>query len=61
MQSTESKKGGDVMAKKFAFVSALSLMIMLAMAPLAHARRGHDDPPQPPECQIEDGGVLVCK
>jgi hypothetical protein len=38
----------------------LSLVTMLAAAPSAHAR-GADDPPAPPECQIEDGGVLVCK
>ncbi len=39
----------------------LSLVAMLAAAPSAHARRGADNPPEPPECEIEDGGVLVCK
>ncbi len=39
----------------------LSLVTILAAAPSAHARRGADNPPEPQECEIEDGGVLVCK
>ena len=49
------------MRKTFALATALSFLALLTMAPVAHARRGHDDAPQPPECQIEDGGVVVCK
>jgi hypothetical protein len=35
----------------------LSLVTILAAASSAHARRGADNPPEPPECQVEDGGV----
>ena len=41
-------------------IAALALALSLS-APGAEARRGKDNPPKPPECQIEDGGVVVCK
>ncbi len=44
---------------KKTIVAALAVAVV-ALAPSAHARRG-DDVPVPPECQIEDGGILVCK
>ncbi len=47
------------MVKKIAAMFlALSFIGLLAIAPNAHARRGQ---PEPPECQVEDGGILVCK
>jgi len=49
------------MTKTFAFVTALSLLTVLALAPAVNARGGKDDAPQPPECQVEDGGVIICK
>ena len=49
------------MKNSMAIALMLSLAAMLAAAPSAHARQGADDPSAPPECQIEDGGVLVCK
>ena len=45
----------------FALALALSFVMLAAVAPSAHARRGADNPPHPPECQVEDGGVIVCK
>ena len=45
----------------FALALALSFAALAATAPSAHARRGADNPPQPPECEVEDGGVVVCK
>ena len=49
------------MSKKLLMTAlfALSLFSVLATTS-AEARRG-DDVPAPPECQVEDGGVLVCK
>jgi len=49
------------MKKALTIALMLSLVTMLAAAPSAHARRGADNPPEPPECEVEDGGVLVCK
>ena len=49
------------MKKSQTIALMLSLVTMLAIAPSAHARRGADNPPEPPECQVEDGGVIVCK
>ena len=49
------------MKKTLTIALMLSLATMLAVAPSAHARRGADNPPEPPECEIEYGGVLVCK
>jgi len=48
--------------KTMALAVALSFAALLAMVPDADAkgRRG-DDVPHPPECQVEDGGVLVCR
>jgi len=44
-----------------ALALALSFMALLGMAADADARgKRRDDPPRPPECQVEDGGVLVC-
>jgi len=48
------------MTKTFAFVTVLSLLTVLALAPAADAR-GKDDAPRPPECEVEDGGVIICK
>ena len=49
------------MRKMTAFALALSFVALLGMAPDADARgKRRDDPPKPPECQVEDGGVLVC-
>jgi hypothetical protein len=48
------------MKKAMAMALALSFAALLAMVPDADARRGDDNPP-PPECQVEDGGVLVCR
>ena len=50
-----------MMKKSIAFVMALSLVSMLALTTNAHARRGADNPPEPPECEVEDGGIIVCK
>lgn len=49
------------MKKSLAIALMLSLATLLATAPSVHARRGADNPPEPPECQVEDGGVIVCK
>ena len=50
------------MLKKLLATSlALSLLGLLALAPTAEARRGNDNPPEPPECQVEDGGIIVCR
>jgi hypothetical protein len=51
------------MKKMVAFLMAVSFLGLTALAPDADARRGRgaDNPPEPPECQIEDGGVIVCK
>ena len=46
--------------KSVALVFALAFSAILLVAPAAHARRG-DDVPLPPECQTEDGGIVVCK
>ena len=57
----ENVEGGDCTVKKtMALALALSFAALLAMVPNADARRG-DDVPAPPECQVEDGGVLVCR
>ena len=48
------------MKKTMALALVLSFAALLAMVPGADAR-GRDDAPQPPECQVEDGGVLVCR
>ena len=48
------------MKKTMALALALSFTALLAMVPDADARR-KDDAPHPPECQVEDGGVLVCR
>ncbi len=45
------------MMKRFAFALALLAFLSAAFVPAAHARRGQAEPP---ECQVEDGGVLVC-
>ena len=45
----------------FALALALSFAVLAAVAPSADARRGADNPPHPPECEVEDGGVIVCK
>ena len=49
--------------KVFASALVLSFAMLAAMAPSADAKRGRgaDNPPQPPECEVEDGGVIVCK
>lgn len=61
LSTSEDQKGGDCTVKKtMALALALSFAALLAMVPNADAR-GKDDAPQPPECQVEDGGVLVCK
>jgi hypothetical protein len=54
---------GISMKKMVAFLMAVSFLGLTALAPNADARRGRgaDNPPEPPECQIEDGGVIVCK
>jgi hypothetical protein len=51
------------MKKMMAFLLAVSFLGLTALAPDADARRGRgaDNPPEPPECEVEDGGVLVCK
>jgi hypothetical protein len=49
------------MRKTMTIALMLSLAAMLATAPSAHARRGADNPPEPQECEIEDGGIVVCK
>jgi hypothetical protein len=47
--------------KTMALALALSFAALLAMVPAADAKgKRNDDVPQPPECQVEDGGVLVC-
>ncbi len=48
------------MKKTIVAALAVAVVALFALAPSAHARRG-DDVPVPPECQIEDGGILVCK
>lgn len=48
------------MKKTMALALAVSFAALLAMVPDADARR-KDDAPQPPECQVEDGGVQVCQ
>ncbi len=54
--------GGDCTVKKtMTLALALSFAALLAMVPDVDAKgKGNDDVPQPPECQVEDGGVLVC-
>lgn len=47
--------------KTFTLAVALTFALLAAVAPSAHARQGADDPLEPPECQVEDGGVIVCK
>jgi hypothetical protein len=62
-RETRTWKGGDCTVKKtMALALALSFAALLAMVPAADAkgRRG-DDVPAPPECQVEDGSVLVCR
>ena len=49
------------MKKTLTIALMLSLVAMLAAAPSAHARRGADNPAEPAECEIEDGGIVVCK
>ena len=49
------------MKTTYVLVTALSFLALLVMAPVADARRGRDDGPRPPKCQIEDGGVKVCR
>ena len=49
------------MKKSIAFVMALSLVSMLALATGALAKDGADNPPEPEECQVEDGGIVVCR
>ena len=49
------------MKKSIAFVMALSLVSLLALATSAQAKNGADDPPEPQQCQVEDGGVIVCQ
>ena len=59
----ENVEGGDCTVKKtMALALALSFAALLAMVPNADAKgkRG-DDNPRPPECEVEDGGVLVCR
>ncbi len=61
LSTSEYQKGGDCTVKKtMALALALSFAALLAMVPNADAK-GTDDAPQPPECQVEDGGVVVCK
>jgi len=60
LSRNEDQGGGDCTVKKtMALALALSFAALLAMVPEADAK-GKDDAPQPPECQVEDGGVLVC-
>lgn len=40
---------------------ALAILGLITGVATASAKHGADDPAQPPQCQIEDGGVLVCK
>lgn len=50
------------MKKTMALALVLSFAALLAMVPDADARgKRKDDVPPPPECQVEDGGVLVCR
>jgi hypothetical protein len=51
------------MKKMMAFLLAVSFLGLTALAPDADARRGRgaDNPPEAPECEVEDGGVIVCK
>ena len=44
----------------FALALALSFAMLAAVAPSAHAKRGVEVE-HPPECEIEDGGVTICK
>ena len=48
------------MKKLLALALALSFATLLAAqgAEAKKGRGGHDDPP---ECEVEDGGILVCK
>lgn len=49
--------------KIVAMALALSFAGILAVAPDAYAKRGRgaDNPPEPPKCEVEDGGIVVCK
>jgi len=51
------------MKKTVALLLAVSFPGLTALAPDADARRGRgaDNPPEAPECEVEDGGVIVCK
>jgi len=62
LSRNEDQKGGDCTVKKtMALALALSFAALLALVPDADAKgKRNDDVPQPPECQVEDGGVLVC-
>lgn len=50
------------MKKTIALALALSFAALLAIVPDADAKgkRNDDVLPQPQECQVEDGGVVVC-
>jgi erythromycin esterase-like protein len=56
----DRKEVTQMLNKMLMAIAALALVLSLSV-PGAEARRGKDNPPEPPECQIEDGGVVVCK
>lgn len=50
------------MKKTMALALVLSFAALLAVVPGADAKgRRVDDVPPPPECEVEEGGVLVCR
>lgn len=48
------------MKKIMALGLAMTFAALLSVAVEAQAR-GKDDVPPAPECQVEDGGIVVCK
>jgi len=48
--------------KTMVLALALSFAALLVMVPDVDAKgKRNDDVPHPPECQVEDGGVVVCR
>lgn len=49
-----------MLTKSVALVLAVAFSAVLLLAPDVQARRKDDVPPAP-ECQTEDGGIVICK